>query len=102
MTKIKKLYSYYASSGLEVHPVERCTTTSVVVPCGISGEVIRRTEIDVAGARYFTTPTAAIEAFIVKAETAIADPTRCTRGDRSLWLKCLNAARVQLRLQQSA
>ena len=97
MKTIRTLYQYWASSGIETCRVERCTATSVTVPTEISGEVIRRTEIDVPGGRYFTTPTAAIEAFIAKAEAALAEPTRNSRSDRSGWLKCLNAARDALR-----
>jgi len=101
MKTIRTLYSYYPGSGLERLHVESCTALSVTVPRGLSGEVIRRTEIDAPGARCFTTPTAAIDAFIVKAETALADPTRCKKADRSGWLKCLAAAKKLLREQKA-
>lgn len=91
------LYSYYPSSGLELHAVTRDRKHgTATIPHGFTGELIRWSEVDGPGGRYFTTARAAIESFIAKAEAALADPTRCSRNDRRGWLKVLTAARKRL------
>ena len=73
---IAYLYTYSSLSGVEKRRVERVTNDAVTVATGISGEVVRRAELDAPAARYFTDPVRAIEAFIVKAQDALADASR--------------------------
>jgi hypothetical protein len=88
------VYTYSSASGVEKRRVERVTDEAVTVVAGISGEIVRRTELDAPAARYFTDPFLAIKAFLAKAEVALSDATRrqhhagwrCARADAQ---KCL-------------
>jgi hypothetical protein len=92
------LYTYSSLSGVEKRRVERVTNDAVTVATGISGEVVRRAELDAPAARYFTDPLLAIEAFIAKAEVALADASRrkhhagwrCAMADAQKRLKGLS------------
>jgi hypothetical protein len=73
---MRHVYAYSASSGVEKCRVIRATASAITVATGISGQVVRRADLDVQGARYFTTSRLAIEAFVAKAQAAIADASR--------------------------
>ena len=73
---IPYVYTYSSVSGVEKRRVERVTDDVVTVVSGLSGEVVRRSELDVSAARYFTDPILAIKAFLAKAEVVLADASR--------------------------
>ena len=73
---MRHVYAYSAASGVEKRGVVRAGDDAITVATGISGEIIRRTDLDVPAARYFTAPLLAIEAFIAKAKTTLADASR--------------------------
>ena len=73
---MRHVYTYSAASGVEKRRVERVTDSVITVAAGISGEIVRRTELDAPAARYFTDPFLAIKAFLAKAEVALADASR--------------------------
>ena len=70
------VYTYSAASGVEKRRVVRAADDAVTVAVGCSAEVVRRAELNVPTARYFTDPLLAIQAFVAKAKTALADASR--------------------------
>jgi hypothetical protein len=88
------VYTYSAATGVEKRGVLAASPDTVTVAVGISGEVVRRAELDVPTARYFTDPLVAIKAFIVKAETALADAAR--RKHHKDWQAALADAQKRL------
>lgn len=91
---MKRVYSYSAASGVEEHRVLRATRGAVTVASGISGQVVRRSELDAPGATYFTAARGAIESFVAKAEEAIADASR--EEHHAGWREVLADARARL------
>lgn len=89
-----RVYAYSACSGVEERDVLRETPYAVTIASGISGEVVRRRDLDAPGARYFTTPRAAVEAFVAKAEAALADASRAEH--HAGWREVLAEARARL------
>ena len=78
MTKISAtqgyLYSYNTLSlAVRVHRILATSDLFVTIETGISGQVIRKIEINYDG-YYFTTPEFALDAFIKRADNALADP----------------------------
>jgi hypothetical protein len=69
--RISKIYSYVPMVGGESHKVTHQRFGSLVRECGISGEVIREKELDVPGARYYSSPLLAVEGFLVKARARL-------------------------------
>ena len=96
------IYSYGAVAGLERHVIIDRGSQSVTVARGITGELIRRSIIDTPpgtypNGHYFTTPSAAIEAYIARGEAALADKTRnLTRGHIFGWKRAIADARTRL------
>lgn len=93
MTKAKRLtrvYSYSAATGVEPHAVASSRTETIVVQCGISGMVMRRSELDEPDGYYFTSPVLAVEAFVAKAKAALADSSRA--AGHAGWRKALGDA----------
>lgn len=93
---MKSVYTYSAASGIEKRAVLSTSRASITVASGISGQIVRRTELDAPAARYFTDPFAAIRNFISKAEAALADSSR--RKHHADWRGAL--ADAQTRLEQ--
>ncbi len=73
---MRYVYTYSAASGIEKRGVVRAADEAVTVAAGCSGEIVRRADLDVPTARYFTDPLLAIEAFVTKAKAALADASR--------------------------
>jgi len=94
--RIKSVFSYQPSNRLVVHTVEQRHPTEIVVLGGLSGLIVRVAELD-AGKYYYTTPRLAIEAFIGKAEAALARP--CDAQNRKAWHQALATARHDLSSQ---
>lgn len=93
--RLRAVYTYSACLGVEERPLIRATRDAVtVVVSGISGEVVRRRDLDAPGARYFTTPRAAVEAFVAKAEATLADASRTEH--HAGWREVLAEARARL------
>ena len=90
----RHVYTYSAVTGVEKRGVLRASADAVTVAVGISGEVVRRAELDAPSARYFTDPFAAIQAFIGKAEAALADAAR--RKHHKGWRAALADAQKRL------
>ena len=92
-----KLYTYFASSGLETHEARPSSDSRcVVVEHGIAGEVIRRADLDASGPFYTTAPRA-IRAFIERGAARLANPTvKLTRHDRRDWQAAIAAAKLKL------
>jgi hypothetical protein len=90
----RHVYTYSAVTGVEKRGVVNASADAVTVAVGISGEVVRRSELDSPSARYFTDPFAAIQAFIVKAEAALADAAR--RKHHKDWRAALADAQKRL------
>ena len=91
---MRHVYAYSAVSGVEKRRVIHATGDTVTVAAGISGEVVRRADLDAPGARYFTTPRRAIESFARKAEAALADVSR--KKHHAGWRGALAEARARL------
>lgn len=96
MKRIKQVFSYQGPPNrLVTYAVERRCVTEIVLLKGISGMILRVTELDTRGpyplGYYFTTPRLAIEAFIAKAEAALARP--CDTENRKAWRNALAIAR---------
>jgi hypothetical protein len=93
--RIRKLYSYSTASGVEQYTTREQTATSLVRDSGISGQVMRLSELDTPTSYYFTSARLAIEAFIVKAHYAMRDPAK--REQRADWKRAQAKARRDLR-----
>lgn len=102
MKRIKQVFSYQPASRLETYRVERQHPTEVVILKGISGMILRVAELDTHGSYplgyYFTTSRLAIEAFIARAEAALANAT-CDAQNRKAWREALAIARADLSSQ---
>lgn len=69
------LYTYNTlSRDVRVHRVLMTSDLLVTIESGISGQVIRKIEINSDG-YYFTAPELAIDAFVKRADNALADPS---------------------------
>ena len=90
----RAVYAYSPSCGVEERRLLRESGEAVTVATGISGEVVRRSDLDAPGARYFTTPRAAVEAFVAKAEAALADASHAEH--HAGWREVLAEARARL------
>lgn len=94
MKRLKHVFSYSPVTGVEAHRVRDQRRDSLVRECGLSGEVLRVRELNGPGARYYTTPVLAIEAFIAKAEAALADTSK--REHHADWRRALRDAQRDL------
>ena len=90
----RHVYTYSAATGVEKRGVLHASPETVTVAVGVSGEVVRRAELDAPCARYFTDPFAAIKAFIAKAEGALVDAER--RKHHKDWRAALADAQKRL------
>lgn len=97
MKRLKQIFSYSPATGIEAYRVREQRRDTLVRESGIMGELLRVSELDVAGARYFTTPLRAIEAFVDKAEAALADKSRAAHHKD--WRRALVDARRDLSSQ---
>jgi hypothetical protein len=97
--RIKQIFSYNPVTGVEAYRVhDRDPRRDTIVRInGMFGELLQLSELDVAGARYFTTPLRAIEAFVDKAEAALADTSR--KAHHKDWRRALADARRDLSSQ---
>ena len=91
---MRHVYAYSTISGVEKHLVIRASATAITVATGISGQVVRRSELDAPGAWYFTAARLAIEAFVAKAQVALADTSR--KKHHAGWRAMLADARKRL------
>jgi hypothetical protein len=93
MKKLSHVYSYSTVSGIEAHRViERRRDWIAILsrPDSFCAQSLQISELD-AGRYYYTTPVRAAEAFVAKAEAALADPARAEGHDG--WRTALAAAR---------
>jgi len=97
MKKLKQIFSYHPATGIEAHRVRDQRAGTLVRDSGFFGELLRVVDLNVPGARYFTTPLRAIEAFVDKAETVLADASK--REHHKDWRRALNDARRDLSSQ---
>lgn len=101
--KIKRVFTYHPTTdGIVEHVVmEHRIPTEIVIPSGITGQIIRVDILDTDGpyplGYYFTSPQRAIEVFIAKAELALMGP--CDAQNRKAWTKALATARRDLSSQ---
>jgi hypothetical protein len=91
---VKHVYRYSPASGVETAVVIRATRDAVTVASGISGQVVRRSELDAPGAAYFTSARRAVGSFVAKAQAALADPSR--ERHHAGWREALADARARL------
>lgn len=94
MRRIKQLFTYNPATGIEAYRTRDQRRETIVRDSGLSGEVLRIAELNKPGARYFTTTIRAIEAFIDKADAALADPSR--KRHHADWRHALGIARRDL------
>lgn len=94
MKRIKQLFSYHPALGIEVHRVRDQRRDTIVRDSGLSGELLRIAELNKPGAHYFTTTIRAIEAFIDRADAALADVSR--KQHHADWRHALGIARRDL------
>ena len=87
---MKHVYTYSAASGVEKRGVVHASGDAVTVAVGCSGEVVRRADLDGPAARYFSDPLLAIQAFMAKAQEALADASR--RQQHAGWKVALSDA----------
>jgi hypothetical protein len=101
--KIKSVFTYHPmTDGLVEHVVmEHRRPTEIVIPSGITGQLIRVAVLDTNGpypfGYYFTSRQRAIEVFIAKAELALTGP--CDAQNRKAWTETLVTARRDLSSQ---
>lgn len=95
MKQIELIYAYDPSIGVVGHRVLEHRTGHLVRESGFTGERLRLSDLDAPSSRYFTTARGAIEAFISKAEAALADKSRAAH--HAGWRKALTHARRELR-----
>lgn len=98
--KIKRVFTYHPTTdGLVEHVVmEHRRPTEIVIPSGITGQIIHVADLDTNGpyplGYYFTSRQRAIEVWIAKAELALMSP--CDAQSRKAWNAALVTARRDL------
>lgn len=79
MKRIKNIYSYCSVTGkVDTHKITYQRFGSLVRECGISGEVVRESELDTPGepfpkGRYYTTRLGAVEGFLMRGRARLQE-----------------------------
>lgn len=98
MKKLEMIYAYVPSVGVVEHRVLAVNAEHIVRDSRITGERLRRSDLDTPNSHYFTTRRLACEAFIHKAEAVLADSSRAPH--HTGWRKALANARRELRKEK--